>query len=552
MLQSLNIKNTALIKSLTIDFSSGFNVLLGETGAGKSIIFDALGFVLGGKPDKELIRHGEEFMKVDAQFVNLSSSCQNLIEELGVECEENEIILSRQLYIDGKSVIRANGSPVTSSVLKKIGSILVDSYSQHESLDLMKDKNHLALLDKFGGQSLRELKSEVEERYARVVDTKNKVKELGGDEFERERTKSLLDYQIKEIEEADLHIGEDQEIKERLTLLNQSEKLCDAVKDCNALLADGSTSAIGQVQSSLMALNNINGIEELDQIKERLNSTKYELQDINDSLCIMQENLNFNEFELEKLDKRHDLIKSMLKKYGGTIEEVLDFLAAAKEKYNKLADAEFELSRLENLLAGQLNALKEVCDSLTNKRKETAKVIEKKVVEELANLGMKNTKFVVQFSKLDTFSANGNDEVAFNFSANVGQEVKALSKTASGGEMSRFMLAFKNIFAEFGSASTLIFDEIDSGIGGETGVVVGQKIDKLAQNFQVICITHLPQVASFGDAYYYVSKSAQDGETFTHIEKLEGEKITYQLARLIGGDNVTDTALKHAQEMLKK
>lgn len=551
MLQTLNIKNVALIKNLSIDFGEGFNVLLGETGAGKSIIFDSLNFVLGGKADKELLRTGEDYMKVDALFVDLTPQAVAFLDELGIVCEDNQVILSRQFSRDGKASIRINGAPIVASTLKKVGLMLVDSYSQHESMELLNSKNHLAMLDKFGGQSLWTLKNEVKDRYERYKNTIAEIKSLGGDAFERERTKALLEYQITEIQEADLREGEDQEVKDKLLKLANSEKICEAVKTCNETLENSSMSAIIQVQEAISALNGINGIEEIEDCKNRLSSCKYELQDINETLTDFADTLSFSSFELEKLDKRNDLIKSMLKKYGGSITEVLEYLNEAQEKFNRLNDAEFELSRLENLKLQQEKALSDACDSLTNKRKEVAKVIEGKVVKELAELGMKNTTFIVEFEKIPDFTANGNDSAKFTFSANKGQEVKALSKTASGGEMSRFMLAIKNIFSEFGLAETLIFDEIDSGIGGETGVVVGEKIAKLSKNNQVICITHLPQVACFGDNLFYVSKKVEGESTETHIEKLDEQGTIYQLARMTGGEP-SEVALEHSKEMRLK
>ncbi len=551
MLEELNIKNVALIKNLSINFGEGFNVLLGETGAGKSIIFDSLNFVLGSKADKELLRSGEDLMKVDALFSKLKSQVISQLEELGIECEDNSLVLSRQLSKDGKASIRINGLPAVLSTLKKVGSLLVDSYSQHESIELLNSKNHLAILDKFGGQSLWTLKNEVKDRFERLQNTISQIKALGGDEFERERTKSLLEYQINEIVEADLHEGEDEEVKEKLIMLSNAEKICDGVKTSKDALENSSMSAIAQVQEAMSALNSINGIDKIQECKDRLNSCKYELQDISETLIDFADNLNFSEYELEKLDKRNDLIKSLLKKYGGTIKEVLSYAQEAQERFNKLNDAESQLEKLEDLKLQQEKTLTDASDSLTNKRMEVAKIIEDKVVRELSELGMKNTIFIIEFEKLSNFSSNGNDEVRFTFSANKGQEVKALSKTASGGEMSRFMLAIKNIFAEFGMAETLVFDEIDSGIGGEIGVVVGEKIAKLSKNNQVLCITHLPQVASFGDNMFYVRKQVDGNNTFTSIERLDKEREIYELAKMIGG-NVSEVALQHAREMREK
>lgn len=552
MLQSLTIKNVALIKNLNLDFTKGFNVLLGETGAGKSIIFDALNFVLGEKVNKELLRNGESYMKVDALFTNLSKVELEFLAEMGIECEENEVLLSRQYNADGKSTIRINTVPALGATLKKVGQYLVDSYSQHESMELLSNKNHLLLLDKFGGQSLHQLKEEVKERYNRYKTTIKQIEDLGGDAFERERTKSLLEYQVKEIEEANLHIGEDEEINAKLTIMTNAEKIAEATDGGSDILENGSGSVLSGVQSVLLLLNSVHGVAEIEELQNRLNSCKYELQDISETLRTIKESLQFDQYELERLDKRKDMIKSLMRKYGSTIEEVLKFYQSAAERLKMLENAEEQLSRLEKLREEQYKALSQACDSLTNKRKEVAKVIEARVVDELAQLNMKNTTFVIEFNKLQNFLATGNDEVAFTFSANKGQQVKALSKTASGGEMSRFMLAIKNIFAEYGNAQTLIFDEIDAGISGETGVVVGEKIAKISRANQVICITHLPQVACYGDNFFYVSKEVQGQSTQTKVKTLEEEGVIYELARMIGGNNVTEVALGNAKELRKR
>ncbi len=547
MLQTLSINNVALISSLTIDFGKGFNVLLGETGAGKSIIFDALNFVLGAKIDKTLLRSGEDSMRVDAVFVDIKKQALDMLSELGFEGEE--IVLSRVYNIDGKSNIRINGIPTTQGVLKEVGDILVNSYSQHESVDLLKVKNHIIMLDKLGGINLKELKDLVKKEYQSLVDINKKIANLGGDNYERERMKSLLSYQIAEIEDANLQPKEDEEVNERLKFLNNSEKIFQAVNSCEELLSENSDACINNLQQASILLSSILGFDNIDDCKQRLDSVRYEVEDICETLNAIKLSTEYDENEYETLDRRHDIIKSLTKKYGGSIEKTLEYLKQAKTQFDELENSEAVIAKLENERKLVFSKLQEYANRLTDMRKQVADDVTKRITTELHQLGMKSSSFEVKFDRIKDITANGQDSVEFIFSANKGQELKSLSKTASGGELSRFMLAFKNIFAEIGSAQTLVFDEIDSGISGETGNVVGQKLNNLTKYAQIICITHLPQVACFGDDYYYVSKLEIDNSTITNVEKLEENKIIYNIARLIGGDNVSDIAISHAKEM---
>lgn len=550
MLKTLTIKNVALIKGLAIDFSEGFNVLIGETGAGKSIIFDSLDFVLGGKVDKGLIRSGEKEMRVDAIFSNSNSAVSECLDELGFD-EHDEILISRQLSVEGKSSLRVNGLPMTVALVKKLGSLLVDSYSQHESVALLQSKNHLQMLDKFGGEEIALLKESVASKFASLSELKKKLASLGGDSFERERTKSLLEYQIEELEQAELKNGEDEEIKERLNFISNSEKIYEAISSTLTLLEESSSSALSSLQESEGVLASVSNFQEIEECKSRLTSARYEIDDITETLKSIQNSLSFDEREFDKLDRRYDLIKLLTKKYGGTVENCLKFLEDAKARYDKLCDAENLTQEYEKQIKLAQEDLSKAAQALSAKRHEVAVKIEEKIVEQLKQLGMKSTMFKVNFEQKET-SSNGCDEVEFAFSANKGQEIKALSKTASGGEMSRFMLALKNIFAEIGSARTLIFDEIDSGIGGETGNIVGSKIHALTSFAQVICITHLPQVASYGDAFLYVSKKEDNMSTFTQVRELKEDEVVFQLARMSSGDEVTNAALSHAQEMRQR
>lgn len=547
MLQTLSIKNVALISSLSIDFGKHFNVLLGETGAGKSIIFDALNFVLGAKIDKTLLRSGESTMRVDAVFTNLKESTLELLKEFGIE--EDEIVLTRTYSQDGKSSIRINGLPSTQSVLKNVGDILVNSYSQHESVDMLKTKNHLIMLDKYGNEKIKPLKEKLQSEYHTFKDIENKIKSLGGNDFERERTKSLLLYQIKEIEDANLKVGEDEEVKERLKFLSNAEKINQAITICEELLSDNNDSCINSLQQSSSLLSSISGFGNIDECKNRLDSARYEIEDIYQTLVDIKSNAEFDENEYEELDRRNDLIKSLIKKYGGSIEKTLEYLENSKKQFEELENSVALIEKLEKDKSDIETKLNNTAEMLSNVRKTYAQEITKKITCELRELGMKSSSFDVKFNRLETVTLEGLDDVEFVFSANKGQELKSLAKTASGGELSRFMLAVKNIFAEIGSAQTLVFDEIDAGISGETGNIVGQKLNNITRYAQVLCITHLPQVASYGDDFFYVSKTEDKTSTLTQIKHLEGDEIIYNLARMIGGDNVSDIALSHAKEM---
>ncbi len=547
MLQSLNIKNVALISSLTIDFGKGLNILIGETGAGKSIIFDSLNFVLGSKPDKTLIRSGENEMKVEALFSNINNQAKELLNNLGFEDEE--ILLSRILTLEGKSTIRINGCISTLSILKQVGAILLDSYSQHESIELLNSKNHINLLDKYAGENILELKEEVKNLYLKNFEISKKIDSLGGDKFLRDNEISLLEYQINEIENANIVEGEEEDLKEKINLMNNSERIVNAINNCEQLLSEQNDSCITCLQYCQNYLSTLN-FEKINSCRERIESVKYEIEDIYETLLDVKNDVDFDEKEFQQIDLRLDLIKSIYKKYGGTYENVINFLKKSKERLNELVDGEYLLEKYQNQQLIIVNDLNEKALKLSQLRIKVAQTIEEKVLNQLKNLGMKSSQFKINFEKTE-ISSNGFDKIEFVFSANRGQEIKSLSKTASGGELSRFMLAFKNIFSENGSVSTLIFDEIDAGIGGEVGVVVGEKLSNIKNNIQVICITHLPQVACFGDDFYYVSKTENEGKTLTSVKHLQEDEIVYNLAKMIGGD-VSDIAISHAKEMRNK
>lgn len=551
MLQTLKIENFALIENASIDFEKGLNILLGETGAGKSLIFKSLLFVLGAKMDRSIIRSGKDTVRVQALFSDLSQEVESLLSECGFECE-NELLIVRTLGQDGKGQIRVNGMIATTAMLKQLASVLVDFYTQHESVDMLNTKNHLAMLDKFAGEGVRKLKDDLSILLQQMNEINKKIKTLGGDEHERERLISLLKFQNDEIEQANLEIGEDEKIKDRLKVLNNSEKIFNAISSCEMLLSDNADSVANQLQEISSQLASLSSIDQISSFKERLDSVRYELDDILDGLVDMKDQTYFDQHEFDFLDQRSDLIKSLCRKYGGSIEKVLEFGHKAKQQLELLEDGEFELEKLELQKKSVLDQMKVVANKLSNLRKQTALIIEDKVEKELKQLGMKSSKFQVEFKLFEQISSNGQDDVKFNFSANAGQEVKSLAKTASGGELSRFMLAIKNIFAQNGATSTLLFDEIDAGISGETGKIVGQKLKNITKFSQVLCITHLPQVAAFGDNFINVSKTEKNGQTFSQAKILQGDEIVQAVAKITGGNNLSDIAISHAREMMKE
>lgn len=550
MLQTLKIENFALIENQTVEFKNGLNILLGETGSGKSLIFNSMLFALGMKADKTYIRSGKKFMKVDALFVELPSELRQFLEDAGFDCED-ELLLSRSLSEDGKNVIRVNGQIATTSMLKEIGQRLVDSFTQHESVSLLNVKNHLTMLDKFAGERVKLIKEEISSLLEQIAEINKKIKSLGGDESERERLISLLKYQYEEIEKAELRQGEDEEVKERLKVMASAEKIFEAVSASEALLSENPDSAINALQEVSNALSALSNIEVLSALKERLDSCRYELEDIVSALVDVRDETTFDEGEFNALDQRNDLIKNLCKKYGGSIEAVLEFASKAKEQLQMLDEGQELLEKLNAQKEKLVAQLEKVADKLTEARKVVAEEVEGKVEKELRELGMKSSKFTIQISPLKEIGQNGRDDVVFNFSANAGQEVKSLSKTASGGELSRFMLAVKNIFAENGLASTLLFDEIDAGISGETGKIVGQKLKNITKFCQVLCITHLPQVAVFGDNFVNVYKLEKDGQTFSETKILDLDEAVEAVAKMTGGANPTEIALNHAREMFK-
>ena len=529
MLKSLSIKNLALIEKQEIEFDQGLNIILGETGAGKSLIFDALFFVLSLKTDKTLLRTGSELMRVDAQFYPLSQSVKEILASL--EIEDDELILSRSLHADGRSSIKINGLPCAQSMAKRLAAELVDSFMQHEGMEILKSKNHLSYLDKFC--EFGDLKNKLAVLLSEKKDICSSISSLGGSDEDRLRRKDILTYQIDEIEKADVKIGEDDEIEARIKLLESSQRITENLSEVATLL-DGNGGAIQNLGMSERLLSKLSDIDNIAALAERISSATIEVDDITSEIKDVLSNIGSDPNELDRLDSRRDKLKMLKRKYGGTLENVLE-----------------NLERLNEQLALTNIQISSICAQIKQAREKGAVKIKQGLEKELHDLGMKDVRFEVMF-KEKAVSVDGNDDVSFVFSANKGQELKDLAKTASGGESSRIMLAMKNMFARADENRTLLFDEIDSGISGEVGNMMALKLKSISTRDQVIAITHLPQVAASGDHFYKVEKHSDSSSTYSEIRQVEGTEIISEIAHIIGGNNLTDAMLKNAEELYQR
>lgn len=552
MLQSLTIKNIALIDNLTIELGNGFNVLTGETGAGKSLIIDSLSLLLGEKADKSLISYGENFASVEAVFETNLPEVLDKLEEYGLE-RENTVIIFRKLSIDGKNECRVNGKSFTLSMLKSITSPLMDLHGQFQHQELLKTNSQLKTLDEYGGEALKKARQEYREVYFKLKSIKKELASFNYDPKDRERLLDLYKYQIEEIEDAHFVSGEEEELREfRVKVLNQ-EKIANTLEQINEIFeGDGNFGLLSLIKKCDSEFSDLlRYLPEQEELSNRISSARYELQDISENIDSIKDSLSFDEFASQENEKRLDLLSSLKKKYGNNIDEINDYLKNIKAEYEKLISSAEVVEKLESERLKEIQNLKEKAKVLTEIRKKTAKEFEKKVKSELNELSMKGSEFVIVFDEKNEDNADetGFDKIEFMFTANAGQPVKPLSKIASGGEMSRFMLAVKNITADIDKVDTMIFDEIDTGISGTTANILALKLAKIGKLHQVICVTHLAQVASFGKTHFFISKSTENGKTKTSLKCLNDDERISEIARLIGGD-VSDFSLNHARLML--
>ena len=549
MLKSLKVENIALIQEQYIEFYDNLNVLSGETGAGKSIIINALCFALGSRADKTLIRNGTDYAKVTATFeVQLNEKIKETLNELDIEQEET-IIIMRKMYVDGKSEIKVNGMQVTLSMLKKLTSLLVDIYGQFEHANLLDEKKHLSVLDDFGGQEIIAKIEAYKEEYDNLLNLEKELKQLGGDERERATKIDFLQYQINEINLVNPQINEDEELEIQRTRMANAEKLVEAYNmSKNALDGDEYSArlAIATARNKLMA--NISLDPSLQELTNRLFSLEAELDDIASELNSLGSQCDYDEQAFNEVDERLDSIKMLKKKYGNTIEEIILSKDKAQQELDNLLNSAQLIEELNVKIEQSKEKLNRLGNDLTLTRQKYAKILEKDIFTQLSELGMAKSQFVVDF-KVSEPTPNGQDYVEFMFSANLGEPVKNLNKIISGGELSRFMLALKTSLARTNNIGCQIYDEIDAGISGHIGQVISQKLSRIARTSQVITISHLPQIVAMADTHFKIEKFEQDGKTHTQITKQDSQESLSEIARLSGGQNIGSHAIELAKEM---
>ena len=547
MLSLLHIENIAVIEQADISFDPGFNVLTGETGAGKSIVIDAISAILGKRAYRDMIRTGTNKASVRAVFTKVPAL--PWFGENGVEYDE-ETVIQRDIFMDGKNVCRVNGTLVTVSILQKLGLQLINIHGQHDSATLFDEENHLRFLDAFADNEA--LLLDYREKFSAVSALRREIDRMTMDEGEKLRRMETLKYQVEEIEKADLKAGEDEELEQRRKLLQNSEKLSQGLEEAAESLlggddSDGAAALLAQAAYALSRIARYS--DDYTAFQERLTDLKYQVQDIADEVRDALEELSYSADELEQIESRLDIIHRLRRKYGTTCQEILEYLENARKELDEIEFADNRVEHLKKQLSVKEKAAWEAAMRLRKDRQEKGNLLSEKILSELRQLDMPRVQFQCRFRETE-LGADGADLVAFYLSANAGEDLKPLSKVASGGELARIMLSMKNVLAEKDAVDTLIFDEVDTGVSGRAAQRIAEKLRALAQHKQVLCVTHLPQLAALADTHMLIAKSEHDGRTFTTVTPLDREGRKQELARIIGGTNITEITLKSAEEML--
>ena len=548
MLSLLHIENIAVIECADISFDQGFNVLTGETGAGKSIVIDAISAILGERAYRDMIRTGTSKASVRAVFQDVPEL--PWFAEQGIEYD-SETVIQREIHLDGKNVCRVNGGLVSVSILRKLGIQLINIHGQHDSAALFDEDNHLNFLDAFADN--HQLLTEYQETFAVVSRLRREIDRLSMDEGEKLRRMESLRYQIDEISRAELESGEDESLEARRKVLQNAEKLSDAINEGVECLygSDDSDGAAGLMAQAEKALSKIARYDEsLAALHERVKDLMYQVQDAAEEVMDSRDTFAYSEEELEQIESRLDVIHRLSRKYGANCDAILAYLDRAKKELDEIEFADDHMERLKKKLKKAEKEAVSAADKLRQSRKETAVYLAARILDELRQLDMPKVQFECVFTETE-LSSNGADAVAFYMSANAGEALKPMSKVASGGELARIMLAMKNVLAEKDSVSTLIFDEVDTGVSGRAAQKVAEKLRSVAVSKQVLCVTHLPQIAALANTHLLISKSERDGRTFTSVTPLDLEGRKRELARIIGGTNITEITLKSAEEMLR-
>lgn len=548
MLQNLHVKNLALIDETEVDFSEGLNILSGETGAGKSIIIGSINIALGEKVQKEMLRDGEQNALVELIFTVTSEKQKVMLAELDVFPEDDTVILSRKI-VGGRGTAKVNGESVPASKMKEIAAVLIDIHGQHEHQSLLSKKKHLEILDDYAKEELAPLKEAVAKDYRVYRQLETELKNADVDEEERLREVSLLEYEIKELEEADLKEGEDEELEADYRKFVNGKKIMEALSGAYQCTG-GEEQASELTGRALRELGSVSSYDEkIENLEQQLLEIDNLLNDFNREIAAYMEDTEFDEETFYQIEKRLDEVNHLKSKYGSSIAAVLEAFEQKQKRLEQLQDYDNYLNTLKDKVEKAEQALSASSEKVSKVRQKYAKTLVKAVTEALKDLNFLDVIFEMKFERLAGFTANGFDDAEFLISTNPGEPVKPLGKVASGGELSRIMLAIKTVLADQDAVETLIFDEIDSGISGRTAQMVSEKMNVLGRSHQIICITHLPQIAAMADAHYLIEKSVRNKNTVSTIRQLEGEEIIEELSRMLGGVEITDTVRESAREM---
>ena len=549
MLQNLHVKNLALIDECEVEFGEGLNIMSGETGAGKSIIIGSVNLALGQKVPKEMLRDSEETAFVELVFYVDDQTTLEKLREMEIEVEDNTVILSRKITVQ-RAVGRVNGEAVSVSKMKEVASLLIDIHGQHEHQSLLSKKNHLAILDEFAGEKLLEEKANMALLFKEYKKLKEEFENSNLDGEQRARELSFLEYEVKEIEDANLVVGEDEQLEQDYRRFSNGRKIMEGVNNAyNATGGDvGSASEIiGAAVRELSAVSSYD--EKVAELEGQLIEIDSLLSDFNHEISSYISGNEFDEEHFYNTQKRLDEINHLKSKYGNSIEEILEALDEKSKRIEVLNDYDEYLKKLETNLKQKEQELSKVSETVSKIRQEEAKKLTEQIIQALNDLNFLDVNFEMEFNRLATYSANGIDDAQFMISTNPGEPIRPLDKVASGGELSRIMLAIKTIMAENDSIDTLIFDEIDTGISGRTAQMVSEKMNSLGRRHQIICITHLPQIAAMADTHFLIEKSVENESTITNIHKLSEDESVTELARMLGGVEITETVISNAREM---
>ena len=550
MLQNLHVKNLALINETEVEFKDGLNILSGETGAGKSIVIGSINLALGEKVQKEMLRDNADTALVELVFYVENPATLEAVRALGIEVEDETIILSRKITA-GRAIARINGEAVSASKMKEAAALLIDIHGQHEHQSLLSKRKHLEILDLFAKDLLREQKQKLSVCYREYRKLLDELEQSDSDTEERARELSFLEYEAKEIEDANLTLGEDVELEEQFRKYSNGKKILDAIYVVQAATAEEDESASERISRAVRELAGVSGYDKrVEELENQLTEIDNLLGDFNREVASYLSEEEFDNETYFEIEKRLDFINHLKSKYGNSIEQILESYNSKCERIAVLKDYDEYLKQLLSKINHKKQELTQLSDEVSAIRQKESVVLTNAIRQALMDLNFLDVRFTMEFRKID-FTENGTDEVEFMISTNPGEPLKPLGKVASGGELSRIMLAIKTVLAENDHIETLIFDEIDSGISGRTAQMVSEKMNELGRSHQIICITHLPQIAAMADTHFLIEKSVENDTTVSHIHELSDEESVQELARMLGGVEITDKVVENAREMKK-